>query len=186
MCSYGQEDNQFWAAAQAIGSILAIIAAFIISFFQHQTAMRQVKEQHQYDLKLQENQEKRRKQMIIDTISTVVLGAEGVLTHIISDFQTAVAAGGRIDGHKSQLFDESLRDLERDMSSISIFELPDSSLVKDFFMLRTAIKQCIYNFAGVIKTKQAYDQNIKQNFLPPILAAKTFLGEFHNKLAQYE
>lgn len=163
---------------QAVASVAAIL-------FASKIAIDQVDRQHQNDLSLQDLEQKRRKKSIIDAICKVVRGAQSVMGMILKSVQTESNTSCRIEGHKVNLFRDSLRDLEHDLSSISIFDLPDPELVTDYFMLRTTIKQTIYNFEGLVAS-QPFDKVTLNAFTPAMENARSFLDAFYEKLGKYE
>jgi hypothetical protein len=175
---------------QAVASVVAIWYASKIATQQaqeqHQTAMKQVQEQHNLDVRLHLEERKQRRQAIAKTLAERLRHAKGVLNSMLRDLDVAVLEGDRFSMHQEHTYTDILEDLISDFSSISIFDLDDIQLVNDHAVLRSTFKQTRFNYRLLIDTPGTYDQNIRNHIFPTIRMAIDQIDRYQQKLANFE
>lgn len=176
--------------AQAILSFIAIGFASLIATkqasSQHATAMKQVHEQHMLSQISAEIQQKEHRVAVAEALSIRVSHAIGVINNIRNDVKRAADENTRLTPHQRMLYRESLLDIERDIAGISIFELPVPQMVHEFVFMKTAIKQVLFNFEGLLQEKVNYDKHLVRNFDPHMETAVEFLADFYSSLEAHK
>jgi hypothetical protein len=170
---------------QAFGSIAAIIVAFYISNRQHESAMEQVRMQHENDLVLRSSEIKARQQAIAATIIERISNAASLINIIVADIDDHVKNQTSFTDTRRIKLRESLKDVHSDLTSMSIFDLPSAHLVKDHAVVRTELQQVIYSFDEATAPKSFFDTDRQNTFQPVAEQALRLLYEYRVNMTIY-
>lgn len=191
-CWLWQDGCRFIIDAAWVQAILSAAAIFWASRIattqaksQHETAMRQVRQQHELDLELLQKERIERQKAMANVIGERVRNTIGTLNCLLEDLDSAVQNKTRFTEHKEAVYGDMLNDIVADFSTISIFDLADVSLVRDFSVLRSSVKQAVFNYRGLIRHKGFFDQALRNAFYPSIKQALNLLGDYNQKLTIY-
>lgn len=127
----GDGDKAGWA--QAIGTILAILASGSI-------AICQSKSQYQNSLKLQNIQEKNKELILTESVVEVIKNSAVRVKYVYDTFQSNKDINDVATKVKYYDFD-GLNDVIESLKQIPLKDLPSSNLVTDIMVLISAIRQ---------------------------------------------
>lgn len=191
-CWLWEENCRFVVDASWVQAILSFIAIVFASYIatkqaksQHETAMEQVRKQHEFDVQLRFDEQHRRRQAIAKTLAERLRHANGVLNAMLRDLDVAVLEGDRFSMHQEHIYTDMLDDFIADYTSISIFDLDDIQLVNDHAVLRSTFQQTRFNYRLLIETEGPYDADIRNHFFPNIRKAIGLIEKHQEKLQRF-